>query len=618
MAEGTDGATDAQGTEPYRILSDSPAVGGQDPLGFDDLAQRLGQTIVASHGSAPFTVSVEAGWGAGKSTLMRRLQHRFDRPPAEVGREPPIEIKTVWFNAWTAPESGVLEGLVRSVLDELDTNIIRRTARKQQLVRGLGIVASVGASLLGLSGIVDRVWQRVADDPKERNQLNEFVRIAMARWLSKRSLPDGGLIVVFVDDLDRCSSKTVMEVFEAVKLYLDAPGLVFVLGWDTEQVIDAVAKQKGDTDRLAHRYVEKIVQFGYRIRRPTDAQLTALLETFCEEAKISQEVLGEEHRELLIRTAGGNPRQMKRFLNRFILLHQVVSGSPDADDSSTAAVEADVVILLLVLQASYDGFYRLLASTSADVEDPDRENPLFEFTSYEQLRRAVDRHDGSTVTTILEDLGYFVSPEVDPSTVFESYERDQPREFPTLAQDPQFTDLLALMSDEDKRAVWALARSADVQGLELSADVTEGASKRVARDFASEAKTVLWVDDEPKQGDHQLLPDGVELLVASSTAEAERILKSRRDIDLLISDIGRGLRRNAGLDDLASFQQTGLYDGPAIFYTSHPTTGQVEDAQQLGADVTSHPGELVRLVRRYIPVMPDAGPSKMSKMSAAS
>ena len=50
---------------------------------------------------------------------------------------------------------------------------------------------------------------------------------------------------------------------------------MFVLGWDTEQVLRAVAKEKGTEDRLPERYVEKIVQFGFRIPRPSDEQLAS-------------------------------------------------------------------------------------------------------------------------------------------------------------------------------------------------------------------------------------------------------------------------------------------------------------------------------------------------------
>ena len=61
----------------FVVLSDSPALEGSDPLEFETIAGRLERIIVASRASTPFTVSIEAGWGAGKSTLMRRVQRRL-------------------------------------------------------------------------------------------------------------------------------------------------------------------------------------------------------------------------------------------------------------------------------------------------------------------------------------------------------------------------------------------------------------------------------------------------------------------------------------------------------------------------------------------------------------
>ena len=95
----------------------------------------------------------------------------------------------MWFNAWTAPEAQVLEGLVRSVLDKLSTNLLRRIARKRKLLRGLGFGVSLVASLFRLGDVVDRIWERVSIDPKQRNELNDFVCEAMKQWLKKTSFP---------------------------------------------------------------------------------------------------------------------------------------------------------------------------------------------------------------------------------------------------------------------------------------------------------------------------------------------------------------------------------------------------------------------------------------------
>ena len=43
-------------------------------------------------------------------------------------------------------------------------------------------------------------------------------------------------LIVFVDDLDRCLPEKAVEVLEAIKLFLEVKGVVFVLGMDQEIV----------------------------------------------------------------------------------------------------------------------------------------------------------------------------------------------------------------------------------------------------------------------------------------------------------------------------------------------------------------------------------------------
>ena len=43
-------------------------------------------------------------------------------------------------------------------------------------------------------------------------------------------------LVVFIDDLDRCMPEKAIEVLEAIKLFLDVQGCIFVLGLDQEVI----------------------------------------------------------------------------------------------------------------------------------------------------------------------------------------------------------------------------------------------------------------------------------------------------------------------------------------------------------------------------------------------
>lgn len=606
---------DSQSSSPsrFQLLSDSPRTKGPDPLGGEELARHLEDLILASRSSAPFTVSVEGGWGTGKSTVMLRLRKRLEQQEA-------IDVHTVWFNAWTAREDEALEALVRSVLETLDPNILRRAARNKRLLRGVGLAISATAAVLGIGSVVDRVWSTLELDPTKRNDINEFVRDAMEQWLGRVRGKEGRLIVVFIDDLDRCTAPTVMQIFEAVKLYLDAPGFVFILGWDTEQVLQSVAAIRGGEDRLPQRYVEKIVQFGFRVPRPTDEQLSRLVDEYCDQAGITEEVLATEHRQLLIRTTNANPRQLVRFINRFILLHEI----------TMIRVDAATLIRLLVLQSSYDGFYRLLSQTDSQY----MRNPITEFVDYLTARDAHEQHRLAELHDVLVryDIDMpndFGSEEAE--RLFTSFERQRPREFQPLSADNDFVQLMSSTAVQERDHLWRLARSVELESLNMPAD-GPGAKDRdvvmgdrnivlkVGSPFLRSEKKVLWIDDKPKAEDHELLPPGVVPVVATSQLEAERHFarhgSAAGGFSLVISDIGRGHDRNAGIDGLRRLRELG-YAGPAVFYTLGTTIEQEDLAVGLAAQIAETPRELQAIAQSILAASVTDPGRRMEELAAS-
>jgi hypothetical protein len=118
-----------------------------------------------------------------------------------------------------------------------------------------------------------------------------------------------------------------------------------------------------------------------------------------------------------------------------------------------------------------------------------------------------------------------------------------------------------------------------------------------------------------------VLPPGANLIVATSTDEARRLLMGGRDpISLLISDIERADGGNAGLTALKSFRDEDVYGGPAVFFTIRPTRGQADEANRMNASVTSSPDELRYLVQRFLPLAPPpmAAPTASYSSSAPS
>jgi CheY-like chemotaxis protein len=124
--------------------------------------------------------------------------------------------------------------------------------------------------------------------------------------------------------------------------------------------------------------------------------------------------------------------------------------------------------------------------------------------------------------------------------------------------------------------------------------------------------TVLWVDDDPDDNTLELVKlreDGIEVLLARTTAEALDVLSLRRGVGAIVTDLGRSedgeFRSHAGL---ALLRQLGEaeHDQPVLIYTSGRRVElDRQDALDAGAAVvTSSPTELFAALGRVLAAAP--------------
>ena len=116
-------------------------------------------------------------------------------------------------------------------------------------------------------------------------------------------------------------------------------------------------------------------------------------------------------------------------------------------------------------------------------------------------------------------------------------------------------------------------------------------------------KRILWVDDYPGNNDYpiQVLEEaGIKFTLAISTEDAMNSLKIQK-FDLIISDMGRGANRSAGLD-LLKLIKTNNIDTPVVIYCA-PKAIEVygNEALKLGATaiVTGH-SRILNIVQKLL------------------
>jgi len=593
------------------LLSDQPVGqdGQRDLLSRSAAARQLADLIRASRTAAPFTLAVYADWGMGKSSLLSQVEAQFEGTP---------DVRTVWFNAWTADRGDALETLIKSVLGQLDPSALRRLARRFGGDTRLGAWAKVAvhglAGTVRLHHLVDGIWKQLEVDARARNEARDQLSRVLREWTKGDGRnPAGRMIVVFVDDLDRCAPEVIRAVCDAVKQYLSVPGLVFVLGCDQSVIEASVADPGHAPGTIGRRYLEKIVQASYSIPVPTDEDAAALVQGYAAQSGTEALFQGAVA-EAVTRHASRNPRRIKRLINRFVIEYRL--------DEQWQVFGPDALIRVILLQDFYPEFYALLAR----IEDVD---PIDEFTEYLRVRELVGNatieveSDRDLVKQFLDQHGVPEHVLHDLRTehmelvqeLLSSAERELPPPYVMLARDKTFVGLVGELAEAAKdevfraklrrrRAVIAIAgHPSDSSGAQdpSGSEYVSGAVYESSHVGDEDKRTdltgmrILWIfsrgPSDVRTGpviEHL----GARITWVEDGDAALRVLATGAP-DAVIGNLWREEDRDGGFADLARLRTEGYYERPIIVYTGFVSPARRERAADLLARITDRADELV-------------------------
>lgn len=352
------------------ILDDLPT--DQDALDFEPYVDTLADIIASPSTGTPLTIGIFGDWGSGKTSLMRMVRNKL-----------PPNYCLAWFDAWKYDEEQALwRALLLQVLDalrcavpkdeseaspkalaelsDLETCLYRALDREQvggvqidwgKLCEGVaGGAVQIGLAFIpGGSVLTDLIKElRSADKTesaaaklisaihRERSQIHieqvRFLEQFQRRFdalVADHVVARDSRLVVFIDDLDRCLPEKAVDVLEAIKLLMDAPGCVFVLGLDQQVIARGIEikyreagltagpseERKGDRPLIdGTRYLEKIIQLPFHIppigRGEIDTFVRGLVDVWPR----------DQCADVFAESLGDNPRQVKRMVNVFLML----------------------------------------------------------------------------------------------------------------------------------------------------------------------------------------------------------------------------------------------------------------------------------------------------------
>ena len=288
---------------------------GKVTLGFENYANNIVDLML--HSSPQFTIGIFGDWGTGKSTLLERIQSKL------------IDNKVgcVQFNAWRYESEDrqatipLMTVIINALFDRAkDKKSLKDRATRFMKACSFGFNIGIANAKIDLSKIDEK------KENLEKPLLQEGLDIIKDLMEYPVSTEQGLHLVVLIDDLDRCTPEKTVQVLESIKLFFDHKGIIFVLGLNKDIVEAAIDSKYSHFGKKysGNDYLKKIIQVPFPIPPWKGGEVKTYVTSLLKEYSDSKyKKIFESNIKIIAQAVEPNPREVKRFLNNFILANQI-------------------------------------------------------------------------------------------------------------------------------------------------------------------------------------------------------------------------------------------------------------------------------------------------------
>lgn len=388
-----------------------------DLLGYQVHADLL-RDVVLDPSMLPISIGVFGDWGSGKSSLMLLMQNSIEEWKAKTEEankakdavKKNAKVLQIMFNSWQFEDYEdtkltLIETILSSVIKDIEDHrdVFEKAdaclSKIKYLKLGVVVLKNLARKIVPKE-IQDLLpnkeeWKEISkedqdllmDEVKEANSSN-FIKRFREDFSTIIADGDYRSVIVYIDDLDRCSPERIIQCLEAVKLFVNVDKTAFVIGADQRIIENAIHEryktplQQTTISSPYSDYLEKLIQLPYKLPKLSyseqETYVTLLLCSKMENenlfptihkkflafrkkdkhSKYDLEKIKKDNKEVDFGTTknylsiipimtnflNGNPRQLKRFLNTFDMRRRM------ADVAGFREIDPEVLVKLMVLE----------------------------------------------------------------------------------------------------------------------------------------------------------------------------------------------------------------------------------------------------------------------------
>jgi len=364
------------------ILSDD--IAKKDLIGHQDYRDGILQVIKSVKSDGSFTIGIFGNWGTGKTSFLKQLKESINKSPSGKG-----SYITTWFNPWQfTEEKHLIIPFFHILKDELEKETKRNEKLKDKIKKLINELLIIPDALLyGMEwklklpfldfaysnkDTLDRADKKT-NNTENQNHFQEIIDKYERTYynlldiLKNASKEFDTKIIVFIDDLDRCLPEKAVQLIEGLKVLMDLPNFIFVLGVSRNVIEQGVRlrysqyynnQSKSFLDNIEENYLDKIIQFPFTLPA---AEPSSLKNNLLKQHLKQIDGL-DIYTNLIHDVIGNNPRTLKRFFNTISFTLYIAEQKNILDSEIMEAI-----VKLSLLAYLFPSLYRQIENSCIDL-----------------------------------------------------------------------------------------------------------------------------------------------------------------------------------------------------------------------------------------------------------
>jgi hypothetical protein len=317
---------------------------------------------VIRYSDPPKGIAINGYWGSGKTSALLQLHKELTGIlPTSSEKPSNLDITPVWFEAWRYQNEAMpIVALLQEIRSKFSLwNSFLESTKKLSGITLTGVLGAFDATLKAASGgIMNPALGKIPEIATQWEKDNYQTKLAsqhlshlLEEAIEKALGGNNCKLVIFIDDLDRCTPETALKLLEGIKVYLNLKNCVVIFGMDQRQIENSLRKAlnlkdgSSDGDHHAREYLEKICQDIYHLPLPDQDQKSKYLLKLLTELNLGatpQPHLDELEKVLRhYDCLPANPRKIKALVNRLAVMLKKLDPFPSLNNPLPANLSSE-------------------------------------------------------------------------------------------------------------------------------------------------------------------------------------------------------------------------------------------------------------------------------------